>query len=364
MALPVRATLDDVNQTCAYLATKPTGATLKDISGVLGDTLADARRINALETWGLIQAQEDGRYKATEDGRRCAKGDEDKAAVLQAVIHRIPAYLSIIERAAHRREDALTATDVGAHWHDHFKGEVSDSEDQLKMQVISFFQVAEGAGLGTLIIGRRGAPTRFSFDTAALARFVGGAPPIIQAEPAPTPTTTTTPEPTPELETGRTTPHPTPDASTGSVRRTGQGIFIAHGKNKKPLEQLKKILEQFKIPYKVATEEPSLGRPISGKVRDIMESCNCAILVFTADEELKTKGGETTWRPSENVVYELGASGYLYDNRIVIMKEEGVTFPANFRDIGYIAFGKDQLDAKAMDILKELIGFGIVKVST
>jgi len=41
-----------------------------------------------------------------------------------------------------------------------------------------------------------------------------------------------------------------------------------------------------------------------------------------------------------------------------------VEFPANFRDLGYISFTKDQLEAKAMEILKELIGFGIVKVST
>lgn len=144
----------------------------------------------------------------------------------------------------------------------------------------------------------------------------------------------------------------------------GQGIFIAHGKNKKPLEQLKKILEQFKIPYKVAIEEPSLARPISSKVREIMHSCNCAILIFTADEEFQGKEGNTVWRPSENVVYELGAAAYLYDNRIVIMKEEEVNFPSNFRDIGYITFKKDQLDAKTMDIFKELIGFGILKIST
>ena len=94
-----------------------------------------------------------------------------------------------------------------------------------------------------------------------------------------------------------------------------------------------------------------------------MESCNCAILIFSADEEFKDKEGNVIWRPSENVVYELGASGYLYDNRIVIMKEDAVHFPSNFRDIGYISFEKDKLSAKTMDILKELIGFGIVRIS-
>lgn len=147
------------------------------------------------------------------------------------------------------------------------------------------------------------------------------------------------------------------------TRKLGQSIFIAHGKNKKPLEQLKKILDQFRIPYKVAIDEPNLGRPISGKVREIMKACNCAVLIFTADEELRDKDGKAIWRPSENVVYELGATGYLYDNRIVIMKEDKVDFPSNFQDIGYIAFKEDQLEAKAIDILKELIGFGIVRVS-
>jgi len=95
-----------------------------------------------------------------------------------------------------------------------------------------------------------------------------------------------------------------------------------------------------------------------------MGSCNCAIVIFTADEEFYDKDGNPVWRPSENVIYELGASGYLYDNRLVIMKEDKVSFPSDFQDIGYIPFETDQLGAKAMDIVKELIGFGILKIST
>lgn len=159
-------------------------------------------------------------------------------------------------------------------------------------------------------------------------------------------------------------PLDTSSGITSARKELGQAIFVAHGKNKKPLEQLKRILDQFRIPYKVAIEEPNLGRPIGTKVKEIMESCNCAILIFTSDEEFQDKNGNSVWRPSENVVYELGASGYLYGSRIVILKEETVEFPTNFRDLGYISFAKDQLEAKSMDVLKELIGFGIVKVST
>jgi predicted nucleotide-binding protein len=152
--------------------------------------------------------------------------------------------------------------------------------------------------------------------------------------------------PGPEIETEETrsdSQNANVDKSVYQKPELGQGIFIAHGKNKKPLKQLKGILEQFKIPYMVAIDEPNLGRPISGKVRGIMESCNCAILIFTADEEFQDKEGNSIWRPSENVVFELGATGYLYDNRIVIMKEDGVTFPSNFSDIGYVSFEKDKI---------------------
>ena len=139
-------------------------------------------------------------------------------------------------------------------------------------------------------------------------------------------------------------------------------IFLGHGKSRRPLEQLEKVLQQFKIPYKVAVDEPQMARPISVKVASVMRECHSAILIFTSDEEFKTPDDRLIWRPSENVIYELGASSVLYDNRIVIFKEEGLEFPTNFRDIGYIAFEKDKLDAKGVELIKELIALGLVKV--
>jgi predicted nucleotide-binding protein len=266
-----------------------------------------------------------------------------------------------VERAAHRNEDSLSATEVAAHWHDHFKADVSANDKILNDQAVCFFQLTAAAELGNIVVGRKGAPTRFAFDANAVSQF-------IVSEGAIEETNDEKDGGGHERETEEKQPKSTPAAPTipptPAAPALGQGIFIAHGKNKKPLEQLKKILDQFKIPYKVAVDEPNLGRPIGSKIRDIMQACNCAILIFTADEQFQDKDGNTIWRPSENVTYELGASGYLYDNRIVIMKEDEVVFPTNFRDLGYISFEKDQLDAKVMDVLKELIGFGIVKVST
>jgi len=140
-------------------------------------------------------------------------------------------------------------------------------------------------------------------------------------------------------------------------------IFVAHGKNTAPLEQLKSMLTEFKVPFKVAIDEPHVGRPISQKVADLMKSCTSAIIIFTADEEYIDADENKTYRPSDNVVYELGAASVLYGNKIVILKEEGVSLASDFSDLGYIPFEKNKIKAKAMDVIKELIGFGLLKVT-
>ncbi|MEV7429234.1 TIR domain-containing protein [Nocardioides sp. NPDC092400] len=144
-------------------------------------------------------------------------------------------------------------------------------------------------------------------------------------------------------------------------------VFIAHGKNRTPLDQLKKALDQFKVKYAVAVDEPNRGRPISKKVAELMENeCSSGIFIFTADERFlrENEAGEQieVWRPSENVVYELGAASILYENRIVIFKEKSVSFPSDFSDLGYISFEKDQLVAEIGALFAELVGLDILEV--
>jgi predicted nucleotide-binding protein len=140
-------------------------------------------------------------------------------------------------------------------------------------------------------------------------------------------------------------------------------IFIGHGKKKGPLDKLEKILSSFQIPYKVAITEPNLGRPIPTKVKATIQECGSAILIFTRDEKFFDADGGEIWRPSENVVYELGAVSYEYDDRVVIFMEKGLEFPTNFQSVGHIEFEEDSIESKTMELMKELIGFGLLKVT-
>jgi len=139
-------------------------------------------------------------------------------------------------------------------------------------------------------------------------------------------------------------------------------FFIAHGHDKEAAQQVEKILNELGIPYIVAVEEANAGRPISQKVKELMNACSGGIFIFSADEEFKDKDANTIFRPRENVIYELGAASYLYDRRIVIFKERSVTFPSDFQDLGYIEFEKGQLAGKTMELLRELIALKAVKL--
>lgn len=167
---------------------------------------------------------------------------------------------------------------------------------------------------------------------------------------------------------GQPTPGPAP-AYNGTVApdqiasQQPRPIFVGHGKNRAPLDRLTKFLDSFGVPHRVVVDEANLGRPISQKVRETMRECGSAILIFTADEKFLDESGGEIWRPSENVVYELGAASYSYDDRIVIFKEKGISFPSNFKGVGYIEFEENSIESKAAELLKELVGFGLLKIT-
>lgn len=152
-------------------------------------------------------------------------------------------------------------------------------------------------------------------------------------------------------------------AENGQEQMEPKPIFVGHGKNRGPLAKVEDILKSFNIPYKKAISEANLGQPIPTKVKAIMRECGSAILIFTKDEKLLDADANEVWRPSENVVYELGAASLAYDDKVVIFMEEGLTFPANFDSIGHITFQPDAIEAKAMDLIKELIGFKLLNVT-
>jgi hypothetical protein len=53
----------------------------------------------------------------------------------------------------------------------------------------------------------------------------------------------------------------------------------------------------------------------------------------------------------------------MYDDRIIMFKEELISLASNYSGIGYIPFEKDKLDAETNALLRELVGLKILRLS-
>ena len=354
MALPIRTTLPDVDQLCGYLATKPTGATLAEARAVVDGVVLDGRKLSAMKFWGLIQENEDNRYRVTEPGRNLVRDKGAKrSSVLGEMIRRVPAYVAVIARAVHRGEFTVEATEVAAHWHQHFADDSSDSDRILNDQAVCFFQVAQGADLGELVVGRRGAPTRFEFDPDRARAFVddGAAEDLTPA-----------PNDGGDSFEGKEDPTSVPPlAEPRGPERTkpkGNRVFITHGKNRKILASVKEIVAFGKFEPVVAQERETAAKPVPDKVMDEMRSCHAALIHVGLERILYDKEGNEYPQINENVLIEIGAAMALYGRNFILLVEEGIKLPSNLQGLYECRYKGDELSSEAtMKLLKAFNSF-------
>ncbi|HKP22651.1 MAG TPA: TIR domain-containing protein [Dongiaceae bacterium] len=350
MSLPIRTTIADVEAICAYLATKPTGATSSEAKAVLDSSVLDGRKISAFKFWGLVE-DSNGKMRLTDGGRRLAKDKGARQAeVLKEVVRRLPPYAAIIERAVHKAEFVVSATEVAAHWHDHFRSEVSDNDKILNDQAVCFFQLAEGADLGVLTIGRKGSPTRFEFNEVSAESFVqmehdAGAAEDEQHQRQD------------EVHNGK--PLGRPELSTPDIQSDkGNRVFITHGKNKKILDQVKELVAFGKFEAVVAQERETAAKPVPDKVMDEMRSCQAAVIHVGVEGVLLDKDGNQLPQINGNVLIEIGAAMALYGKNFILLVENGAKLPSNLQGLYECRYTGDELNMEAtMKLLKAFNAF-------
>lgn len=347
VSLPIRTTVDDVVAVCKYLATKPTGATLPEARAVVDNKHLDGRKLTALKFWGVIEDDSNGRIKITPEGRRAVMDSgAHQSSVLRGVIRGVSPYRAIVELVAHRGQETITSTDLAAHWYEHFRSDVSDSDKVLKDQAICFFHIAQAADLGELIIGRKGMQTRFDFDVTGARAFIGESAPPAELEP---------------LTDGSSEvdDHEQPmDADPGSegvdpTAREGNRVFITHGNNQKILSQVKELVAYGKYEPVVAIEQETSARPVPQKVMDGMRACKAAVIHVSAERVLVDADGNEVPQINENVLIEIGAAMALYGDKFVLLVEEGVQLPSNLQGLYECRYAGEELNMAAiMKLLK------------
>lgn len=352
MSLPIRTTLDDIIVVCKYLTTKPTGATLAESKAVLDRKRLDGRKLGAMRYWGLIE-DNGSKLKVTERGRRLVKESGAlRSEVLREVIRDVPPYFAVVERVAHGEEESVSTTDVAALWYEHFNSDASDSDKILNDQAVCFFQIAQAADLGELIVGRRGRQTRFDFDADVSRAFVEG-----QTDQAR--------EHEQSLEVAAELDGSTEETDDSEHNRLeagteleGNRVFISHGKNEKILEQLKEIVTFGKFEPIVAIERETSAMPVPLKVMDDMRKCRAAVIHVGGERISIDEKGEELWQTNENVLIEIGAAMALFGDKFVLLVEEGVNLPSNLQGLYECRYEGDELNMRAtMKLLEAFNSF-------
>jgi hypothetical protein len=351
VALPVKTTAEDVRGIVRYLKTKPTGATLAEAKAV-DRRIVDGRKLAAYKTWGIVSRDGD-RLKLTDRGWLMARQPEREAEAFAHVADSIRPYRSVLEWLNHQDADAVTAVDVAVHWHEHHKDAVGAeaTDSTLRENAVCFFNVAEAAGFGKMVIGRGGNPTRFEADPAKLRLHIEAgpsAPPwqdgeVEEDEPA-------ADEPPPDEPKSPPTDPPPREALQGLK------VFISHGKNASIVEQIQTMLGLADFDSEVAVAEESTAIPVPDKVLDAMRRCQAGIIAVTVEEGRKDDQGNYVL--NENVLIEIGAAFVLYDRRVVLLWDKRLSVPSNLQGLYRCEFEGDELSWTAgMKLMKAIQNF-------
>ena len=368
--LPIRTSIEDIDAICLYLTSKPTGATPAEAKAVVDKRHLEGRKLTALKTWGLIE-ESDTKIKITELGRKTVRDSGAfKSDAFKEVIRNIDPYVKVVERIVHRHEKSLSATDLAAHWYEHFRNEVSESDKVLNEQAICFFQIAQSADLGTLLFGRKGQQTRFEFDSGLATSFIrdfvseGVQVQFEKSEETKFPDdeeegeSSSVDNPSPDISEAAPASDSQADPPTMGVAIESNRLFITHGKNFKILDQVKQIVLFGKFEPVIAIEHETSAKPVPKKVMDDMRECCAAVIHVNTDRVLLDDDGNKVPLINENVLIEIGAAMALYGDKFVLLVEEGVTLPSNLQGLYECRYDGAELSADAMlKLLKALNEF-------
>jgi hypothetical protein len=364
LSLPLKTTADDVRQIVEYLKNKPAGATASEAKAVLGSQTLDGRKISAYQTWNVVSKDGD-RLKLTPLGWEMARNPGNEHDAVRQILDSVVPYRSALEWMHHEGLDSVTTSDVGAQWHSHHSTALgTDSESSIRDNAISFFHLADAAGLGSLTLGRRGQPTRLALEKPALKGY-------IEAGPSAPPWTSSVEDAVDEEETETTATaeavdeEPAGPDGNGSGPRTSQTppslpeqmrAFIAHGDNMEIVEQVETMLGVADIEHEVAEEEETTAIPVPDKVLDAMRRCKVGVIVVSASERHKNEAGEYTI--NENVLIEIGAAFVLYDRKVVLVWDKRLPVPSNLQGLYRCEYEGDELTWSAgMKLMKAIQKF-------
>ncbi|MGI3130274.1 TIR domain-containing protein [Halopseudomonas pachastrellae] len=132
-------------------------------------------------------------------------------------------------------------------------------------------------------------------------------------------------------------------------------VFITHGKNKKFVDPIKKLLSFGEMEAVVSVEKQSVSQPVPDKVMNDMRSCGAAIIHVEDELSLIDNEAKEHVVLNPNVLIEIGAAMALYGKRFILLVKSGVKLPSNLQGLYEVRYEGENLDGNATIQLLEAI---------
>lgn len=140
--------------------------------------------------------------------------------------------------------------------------------------------------------------------------------------------------------------------SRGGISRQNSKIFISHGKSKDWMKLQSFLEKEAKRPTIELAQNPNLGLTVIAKLTDAANQCSHAVIVMSGDD----RTGNGAKRVRENVMHEIGFfQGRLGINRVVLLRESGVSIPSNLSGIVWLAFRRGNIASVFEKLVNELM---------
>lgn len=316
---PVSVTASDVREFVQYLRLKPAGVVAAEELDRSKKRLFDERKLAAYESLGII-TNSGGVLSLSAKGWSFAENFEFDAQAFRAMLSQSMLSWSALRWMSEQNNDTITSPEVIGYWLKCDRAAFGSFDgEQLKGSVVSFFSFCQGAGLGTMTLGKRGHITRFNVDRVELKRFLDGIDSpverIVAAEVS---------------------------ASESKFK------LLIHSSDIEIARVLQDTLDLFEL----NNERIELRWEDVISQRRLCDDGECALLVVIGEDCLNGTSSRTV---DEKVLLALGAAQILFDGRVIVLTEKKDLLLEKLNDLKCFEFDGSQLNwSTGLEIVREL----------
>ena len=323
-ALPVLATAADVRGVVQYLRKKPDGVTINEAVDAIKKQVFDPRKVLAYEALGLVVRRGE-RLQLSAAGHELGRKLQPVTQVFRTLLDGQEPYRAVLAWAARRGLDVIVQADATQFWQEHYPRALAARDERtIEASVVCFFQLCEAAALGTVIIGKKGQPTRLRVEHEELRAYLAAEPALSGGGGAPDPEQAAQSATTAAASTARRPPARTPHA--GALR-----VLVSRGREARVAEQVCAALALADIEGRVVERGDAAHTLPAAALLAAMHECDAAVVIVTrADCQPGAAGAPAL---CEQMRIELGALYALYRGRIVCLWERGIAPPAELQTL-------------------------------